>query len=246
MAGPFAASALRLEQNQIFLLAAALSALSWVMAMNFPWPLETVTSAGLRERLSLGLALKSGLLIAAFVGGLFENGLNAISIAQGMYFGLSPREAISVTGVIGLGSFITPAVLGRFTDVFGVRRILMFCLGALVVNMGALFFAHRFVALVWPLAFISGAMGGGLYTIAMTSVAVSFSHAQVLRATALMISVYTIGAFVGPFLGGFVFDVSRAYGVPSLFLILALIAWVTQTYVNCSSTKSASFSKMRI
>ena len=226
--GPFVSSTLYMNKNWIFMAASIISFGSWVFVRNFPWPNQTIVPNQPQQKVSWRLALVSGLLVSAFVGGLFENGLSGIAVAYGMHIGLESRHAMSLAGVIGLGSLLAPFGLGRLADKIGVMKILITSLMLLSLNMLALFFVKNLPPVIWLLAFLWGAAGAGLYTVSMTSVAIYFPGPLALGATTLMISLYTLGAFLGPFFGGVAFDLSKDYGIAALFLGFSLLAWIIQ------------------
>lgn len=235
-AGPLLSSALNMSHAQIFRISTLVSLGSWALAADFPWERAALEATGESSprKLRLRDALATGLLVSAFVGGLFQNGLNAISIPFGVHLGLSERAAMSLAGWIGIGGFLAPAFVGKLLDRIGIQWLLWLSLTALLLSMALLFFIHSQVAMIWPLAFFWGAMGAGLYTVSMASVAYYFSGAQALGASTLMISIYTLGAVAGPFIGGFAFDLSRDNGVAVTFFSLAAFACVFQSLARRS------------
>ncbi len=243
--GPLVASVCTLEKSWIFISAGLIALFSWIPAIRFPWPDEHKIKQESAHRLHFRSVLVSGLVIAAFMGGLFENGLSSILIAVGSHLGLKTSQAIALAGVIGTGSFLGPYPVGRLADAFGVHRVLNGSLLLMSASMGALFFVPQWLPLIWILAFLWGVIGAGLYTLSLTTVAVSFQGPLVLSATTLMISIYTMGAFSGPFLGGLAFDISKDFGLPSVFIFLSILSVVAQLYFRRTVNKF-SLSQFRI
>jgi MFS family permease len=77
--------------------------------------------------------------------------------------------------------------------------------------------------LLWLIAFVWGAAGGCLYTLAMTGMAQRFSGTKVVTATTLMVMGYTVGGFTGPAAAGYAVDWSPLVGPMLLFVVAAVL-----------------------
>ena len=78
-------------------------------------------------------------------------------------------------------------------------------------------------ALLWIIAFVWGAAGGCLYTLAMTGMAQRFSGSKVLSATTLMVMSYTVGGISGPAVAGYAVEWSPLIGPIVLFVVALLL-----------------------
>jgi MFS family permease len=81
--------------------------------------------------------------------------------------------------------------------------------------------------LIWPLAAIWGAIGGGLYTLVMIQVGVTL-RAAAATATAAVVTTYTLGGAIGPPATGAASDLAGTVGVGVVLAALslgALVGW---------------------
>lgn len=164
---------------------------------------------------------------AAAVGGVFEVGLGSITTAYGAQIGLSLGSATSITGALGLGSFLFQYPIGWLADHWPARRL--FSAGAVLLALSALAFLGATQApwLLWVCAWAWGGVGGALYTLSMIRVAHDFSDRSALAGTSAMIASYTVGGALGPLLSGFFFDHAGVSGQGMWLALLALSLWAS-------------------
>lgn len=219
--GPFIAAALASRPNAMFLAAAATSVASSLPLIGRRADLQRETSggAGLREVMRLAPQLP----LLAFIGGFFENGTHTAATLAALALSWKGAGAISLAGVIGAGAFAVQYPVGKLADVSGAQRIIVVTLGAMIASCLLLPASRGAPWLLWLIAFIWGAAGGGLYTLAMTGMAQRFSGARVLTATTLMVMSYTVGALFGPVAAGYAVEWSPLLGPMLLFSFASLM-----------------------
>jgi MFS family permease len=164
-------------------------------------------------------------LIAAFIGGMFEAGTTTILPVFAVATGLGVFFATSVVTAIGVGSFALQYPFGHFADRFPLQRVLLIGMVMMLVASLALPLAQR-GWLLWLLGFVFGGVGGGLYTLAMVQIGHQFSGLRLIQATSLLVFIYNLGSALGPGLGGVALQLSPRYGLAALFSPVALLALV--------------------
>jgi len=222
--GPFLPQALGFDLHTALTLALVIAATAWipilrVRSVDLPG-VEGI--AGRPRGMRMLLAVGPLLVASAMVGGVFETGSNALGAVQALAIGLSPAAAVLVPGVIGFGSLAGQIPAGWVADRISARTTTVAALALLAGSVGALAAAPAVPWLLWPVAFVWGAMGGALYTLAIVHIGVTMrGSGSVGQATAAAITLYTFGALVGPLLSGPAMDLAPSYGLP---LVLGLVA----------------------
>ena len=169
----------------------------------------------------VALRARPELVWIAFAGGVFETGLASISAAHGAQLGLSVAAATSIAGALGLGSFMLQYPAGWLAD----RRPI----GQVVAGAGVLLLASTITIpasgtgpeLLWLSAFLWGAVGGALYTLAMVRVSHDFAASSAIAGAAAMISGYTLGGALGPAISGMALEQAGPAGLAGWLALLA-------------------------
>ncbi len=222
--GPFLPALLQLGARQALWLATALVAACLVLAGRARSRLVPVRAHG---PTGTWHALKAvpWLAALALAGGVFEAGLSAIVAAHASANGMDLRQAASVAGAIGVGSFLFQYPAGWAADHFAPRRV--FGGAALVLALAsiAVAFATEVPALLWICGLVWGGVGGALYTLAIVQVAHAFDGRATAGGTAAMITGYTWGGTLGPLGSGATLQAAGLPGLALLLLATALGAW---------------------
>lgn len=231
--GPFIASVFGNHIKELMVFCCIISSASYLAARHFPWhslaQTEDFTSADTQIPPQFKL-LMAALLISAFIGGFFENGLNGLSILIGKEIGLTDKLATIVPGVIAVGSFLSQYPIGVWADKNKSSRVLLIsltCLAAATLPLPLVFAEKHFI---WFLAFVWGAAGGALYTLAIIIIAKHVDNRFTVQATGLVVAAYTVGCAVSPSIGGISFDIALLSGVTLLFLVILLTGIASISY----------------
>lgn len=220
-AGPFVAPVLGLSFGAAGYVAVGFVVLSWLPIVSLP---IGRTGKGASEEPTgffKALAVAPTLVVAGFLGGVYENGLNAVGPVQAIGFGYAAALAPMVAGVIAAGSLAVQLPLGRLADRVASRGLLISSMALLLAASSALPLAASYPALFWAVAAVWGAVGGGLYTLAMIRIGIE-QRGAAFAATAAVISGYTAGGVVGPVVGGVALDLSPTYGLAASLDLLTL------------------------
>ncbi|MEZ5651470.1 MAG: MFS transporter [Burkholderiaceae bacterium] len=163
--------------------------------------------------------------VAGFTGGFFELGIAALLPVYGLAIGLGTAGAALLLSASGLGSMLAMLPLGEAADRFTASRVMRAC--ALANLIAALLLPLVAVSnvIAWPLAFVWGAAGGALYTLAMIEIGHRYAGSRLLMSTSLLVVGYTLGSLVGPIVSGLAIEWSVDYAVPATFALVAGIGW---------------------
>jgi len=137
--------------------------------------------------------------------------------------GISTASAATILATIGGLSIIGKVVLGRAADRIGNRQVFIICF----ILMSASFFwliPAREVWMLYLFAAVFGLAYGGCVASQSPLIAVLFglrSHGLILGVTTLG---FTSGAALGPFLSGYIFDITGSYQLA--FIVSAALSIV--------------------
>lgn len=227
MLGPLLLSALDPGGPVPAWIGSALWLASWVFALGIPAPAPRDGDTRNREGgFRIVLLAVPAAVIGAAVGGAFEVGLTGIGVYWAIGLGLSATQAAFFAAALGAGSFAAQYPAGWLADKYSLDKTVRRALAVLIpVSLAAPWMAPATagtlaVAVVW------GAAGGMLYTLAMIRVAHGFSGPALLRATAAVVSGYTIGGAGGPALIGLALEIDPRFGLPATLAGLAILALI--------------------
>ena len=135
--------------------------------------------------------------------------------------GFSSARAANMMATIGAAAIIGKVLLGRMGDIWGSRQLMMFSFVLMAISLFCLMMVKNF----WILHLIVGGFGiayGGCAVSHSPIVALLFG----LRAHGLIFGIFgvgvAIGGAIGPFLTGYVFDVTESYRLA--FLVATAIS----------------------
>jgi MFS family permease len=157
----------------------------------------------------------------AFAGGVFETGLSSISAAHGAQQGLSLAAATSIAGALGLGSFMLQYPAGWLADRWPIGHVVAGAGVLLLASTIAFTSSGTWPELLWFSAFLWGAVGGALYTLAMVRVSHDFAASSAIAGAAAMISGYTVGGAIGPLVSGLALEQAGVAGLAGWLALLA-------------------------
>jgi MFS family permease len=235
--GPFIASAV--NPNVMFVTAAITGVATSLPLIGRRAEIKR-DAAGGKEGLWDVLRMAPELPVLAFIGGFFENGTHTAITLSALAMDWKEAGAIALAGVIGAGAFVVQYPIGKLADVRGSHRIIVVTLLIMIVSCLPLPMGRSLPSLLWIIAFIWGAAGGCLYTLAMTGMAQRFSGSKVLTATTLMVMSYTVGGISGPAVAGYAVEWSPLLGPMALFIVASLIGLLRRDAASKSDPASST------
>jgi MFS family permease len=220
--GPFLAAMLALNPNAIFITAAVTSVVTSLPLIGRRAEVQRDAS-GEKESLWEVFRMAPELPVLGFIGGFFENGTHSAVTLSALALKWGENGAIALAGVIGAGAFVAQYPVGRFADQRGSQRVIAITLWIMIAGSLLLPLSNALPLMLWIVAFVWGAAGGCLYTLAMTGMAQKFSGMRVLKATTLMVMSYTVGGISGPAVAGYAVEWSTLLGPMALFTVASLL-----------------------
>ena len=160
---------------------------------------------------------------AAFLGGLFESGVNAMGALHALRLGFGSASAALVVAVIAAGSLLAQYPLGKLTDRIAMKPLLLAACLILLASSALLPLATAYPSLLWVVAATWGAFGGGLYTLILVHIAKAYRGTGVAAASIVTLMAYTVGGMVGPGLGGVVTEIAPGHGLAVMLVLLSAI-----------------------
>ena len=218
--GPFIASVV--NPNAMFVTAAITGLVTSLPLLGRRVEVQGDASAP-KEGLWDVLRMAPELPVLGFIGGFFENGTHTAITLSALALNWNAAAAIALAGVIGAGAFVVQYPIGKLADTRGAHRIIVITLLIMIASCLPLPLGGTMPWLLWVIAFVWGAAGGCLYTLAMTGMAQRFSGARVLTATTIMVMSYTVGGISGPAVAGYAVEWSPLMGPMALFVIASLL-----------------------
>lgn len=237
--GPLLASALPWSlQGVLFMIVLAYLVLIAALLTFYHWPSPSKQvpdgEGGITHLPASGLMravrLAPVLLVGAWVGGAFEGGLDNLGIVVALPY-YAAHQALWVPAAIATGSLLAQYPIGLLADRWGGDRMIRVLAGGLVVCslVFSLVYA-RYPASIWVLAPLWGAMGGGMYTVAMTMISKSARDQTMVSVTSVLVMGYSVGKIMGPVAGGFAYDHGGSWAMGLVFAAIALIGvWQART-----------------
>ena len=171
----------------------------------------------------MSFARKAPMLLAA-VGlfAIFDAATLSLIPVYGVRLGLDVTTAAYALSVLIMGNIVLQLPIGWLADRFDSRKVmagLALVTGVLLLllpaAMGSLF--------MWPVLFVTGATGYGIYTVALTSLGERFSGHELVQGSAAFATMWGSGALIGAVLGGTMMTWFGPHGLPlSLAAVLGL------------------------
>lgn len=234
--GPFIASVVK--PDAMFITAAITGLVTSLPLLGRRVEMQRDASAP-KEGLWDVLRMAPELPVLGFIGGFFENGTHTAITLSALALSWKESAAIALAGVIGAGAFVIQYPIGKLADTRGAHCIIVVTLLIMIASCVPLPMGHTVPWLLWVIAFVWGAAGGCLYTLAMTGMAQRFSGARVMTATTVMVMSYTIGGISGPAVAGYAVEWSPLVGPMVLFIVASLMGLMRRrpaSLVSCPSS----------
>ncbi|MFA6262541.1 MAG: MFS transporter [Bacteroidia bacterium] len=170
------------------------------------------------------------LAAVAALSGLMESGISSLLPSISMRLGFAIDAAAALGAVIGAGSALLQSPFGWLADRTGLPRTMALAWAAIVTATAALLLgAAQPQAVLWPVGFVLGGVGGAVYTLVVIELGHRLAGGGLVKAMSLLVTAYTAGTAGGPALGGWLFDRAGLAGLALALLLLGLcgsvLAW---------------------
>lgn len=171
--------------------------------------------------------------LAAFVFGAVEQGVMNLLPIYGVKIGLTSQVAALVLTAFAAGNILCQVPLGILADRMNRRLLLAIC-GGLGGGIIALLPLVAGTPLIFPAIFVFGGMVTGLYSVGLTLLGQRFHGPDLAAANSAFVMCYSIGALMGPPIGGAAMQAWVPHGLPASMAVfglgyMALALWRWQT-----------------
>ncbi len=178
------------------------------------------------EGLSIGVALRTRqfwTLCAGYLTVVFCLMIVIVHIVPfAMDINVSPTKAAGVLSIIGGVSMVGRFFSGLTIDRIGSRRVMIFCFFLLIAGLLWLQLAKE-LWMIYLFAVIYGIAHGGFFTTFSPIVAEFFGIKSHGALFGIAMFSGTFGGAIGPFLAGYIFDVTGGYG-PAIWISILMSA----------------------
>jgi MFS family permease len=165
--------------------------------------------------------LSAGVFLFAYLDG---TGLSILPV-YGLRHGFSVAESTTMVTALIIGYLALTIPVGWLADKVERQVLLFLC--------GCLFFACSMMlpliisikSMVWPVLFLLGASGSGIYTLAMILIGQRFKGPDLATASAAFSFLFGMGHLVGPIISGVSMRILDPDGFP-ITLILAVVSFL--------------------
>ncbi|HWK63468.1 MAG TPA: MFS transporter [Rhizobiaceae bacterium] len=172
------------------------------------------------------------LLFAVLVAAAFEQSTLSLTSIYARGYGSSETTTSALLAVLVAGNIALQVPLGMLAERIGPSKGLLLCAMASAGGC-ALLPALFSTLLIWPLAFVLGAVSFGIYTMALIELGGRFSGPMVIAGNAAFALFWGIGGIAGPPLAGGVMDAVGIQGLPltlgALCLVLAGLLYLRRS-----------------
>ena len=164
------------------------------------------------------------LLVIAGTVALFDQTTLSLVPLYALRTGFDETAAAIATGTLIAGNVVSQIPIGLASERIP-RRTMIAALVAIVILCSAMLPLLAGSVLFWPLLFIWGGTGYGIYTVALAELGARFSGSKLLAGNAAFSMMWGIGGLIGPPSAGMMMDFTGPDGLPlTLALIFAALA----------------------
>ena len=161
--------------------------------------------------------LAPALLLAVLVSAAVQQSTYSLIPVFGSGFGLPEARQAALVTALSLGNIILQIPLGLMAERFGGRAMIVFC--ALATASCAislpLLIATPFI---WPVLVVMGAVGYGVYTMALIELGTRFKGTILVAGNAAFALMWGVGGIVGPPGAGALMQVIGPLGLPAVIV----------------------------
>jgi len=205
-----------------FLVAAAIALLA---ALPLPLAQGSAPSMAPAGRIDFRRLFRAGpaTLLAVFMLAVFDSVNDSFLPLYGLRRGLDEPAAVTVLTIVLAGVTLVQIPIGWLADHVDRRRLLIAIPIVAILMATAFPFAFASAWLLWPTAMIYGCTLGSLWVVSLILVGERYRGADVAAANMARGAIYGLGAFTGPLVTGFAFELWMPHGVLAVIAIVALL-----------------------
>ncbi len=162
-------------------------------------------------------------LLAVVLLAVFDSVNDSFLPLYGLRSGLEERAAVTVLTIVLGGATLVQIPIGWLADRLNRRRMLIAIPLVSILAVAIFPVAIGSAWLLWPTALLYGCSVGSLWAVSLILVGERYRGADVAAANMARGVLYGLGAFAGPTMAGFAFELWKPHGILALIAIVALL-----------------------
>ncbi|RST84313.1 MFS transporter [Aquibium carbonis] len=196
-----------------------------VIGPRLPTMLDDHAAVPLKSFLHLAPAL----LMATAVAAAFEQTILSLLPVYGAAYGIAAVTMSALLTVMISGNIVLQLPLGLLAERVSPRLLLI---GCAAISAGGVALLPVFVAtpVVWPLLFVVGATGYGIYTMALIELGNRFTGSALVAGNAAFAVMWGLGGIAGPPGAGFAIQAFGPQGLPAVLMAMCVALVVFALY----------------
>ncbi len=189
-------------------------------------PIEGSASFSVFTFFKIAPILSSAVLLFAYLDG---TGLSMLPV-YGLRHGFPVKESTAMVTTLIIGYIALTIPIGWLADKIERHALLLICGCLFLACSGVLPFIIHIHGMVWPILFLLGASGSGIYTLALILIGQRFKEADLATASAAFSFLFGVGHLVGPLVSGLGMRLLNPDGFPVTLTLaglsfLSLFVW---------------------
>jgi len=175
------------------------------------------------------LHLAPALLMATAVAAAFEQSVLSLLPVYGAAYGIAAVTMSALLTVMISGNIVLQLPLGLIAERISPRLLLIACAGISAAGAALMPLLIQTVA-IWPLLFVVGATGYGIYTMALIELGNRFTGSALVAGNAAFAVMWGIGGIAGPPGAGFAIQAFGPQGLPVVMVAMCAALVVFALY----------------
>ncbi|MET3521984.1 MFS transporter [Mesorhizobium abyssinicae] len=181
--------------------------------------------------------LAPALLLAVLVSAAVQQSTYSLIPVFGTGYGLPEAKLAALVTALSAGNILLQIQLGLMAERFGGRAMIVFCAlatGACALSLPLLITTP----LVWPVLVVMGAVGYGVYTMALVELGSRFKGSPLVAGNAAFALMWGAGGIVGPPGAGALMQAVGPLGLPAVIVGLDALLVAFALYRSASRRSS--------
>ena len=193
-----------------------------VIGPRLPTMLDDHAAVPLKDFLHLAPAL----LMATAVAAAFEQSVLSLLPVYGASYGIAAVTMAALLTVMISGNIVLQLPLGLLAERISPRLLLIACAAISAAGAAMMPLLIQTIA-IWPLLFVVGATGYGIYTMALIELGNRFTGSALVAGNAAFAVMWGVGGIAGPPGAGFAIQAFGPQGLPVVMVAMcvALVAF---------------------
>ena len=170
------------------------------------------------------------MLLTIGVIALFDQAILSLLPVYLLGEGMSEALTAMALGVFVVGNVALQYPLGWLSDKLSRKLVAFVCLGCVLISCAALPASIGTLTL-WPLLFVLGSAGFGIYTMTLAELGDRFEGETLLAGNAAFALMWGVGGIIGPPVTGGIMDMVGGHGLPlTVFAAFILLVFALRSF----------------